>query len=286
MLSLLAVVHPGEDVIFNSPPWFFYESMIYNAGGVPVRVKIDMETFDLDLAAIEAAITPNTRAIIVNSPNNPTGRIYSRETLTELGDLLERASRRNGRRIFLVSDEAYRQIVFDGLDCPSATSFYPFSLMVYTFGKVHLAPGQRIGFVALPPTMPDRDTLRSTLVGLQYINGFSIANALLQHSLGALVNLSIDIPHLQEKRDWMLRELRRIGYEVHSPDGTFYLLPRSPLADDQAFTEILGEQRILCLPGCVAEAPGFFRISLTANDGMIERALPGFARALEEARRA
>ncbi|MDX1436845.1 MAG: aminotransferase class I/II-fold pyridoxal phosphate-dependent enzyme [Anaerolineales bacterium] len=285
MISMLALSHPDDEIIFNSPPWFFYESMIHNAGAVPVRVKINMETFDLDLEAIEAAITPRTRAIIVNSPNNPTGKIYSPETLKALGEILERASERYGRRIFIISDEAYRQIVFDGRDCPSATAYYPFTILVYTFGKILLAPGQRLGFVALPPTMPDREPLQSALIGQQYITGFAIANALLQHSLPEIVRLSIDIGNLQQRRDRMQSELQRIGYDVHKPEGTFYLLPRSPIEDDVAFTEILGEDRILCLPGSVAEAPGYFRISLTASDEMVERSLPGFKRAFRKAHR-
>jgi aspartate aminotransferase len=244
---------------------------------------VDLETFDLDLDAIESAITPRTRAIIVNSPHNPTGKIYPEETLEALSGILSRAGERHGRRIYLISDEAYRQIVFDGAECPSPTGFYPYSILVYTFGKVHLAPGQRIGFVALPPDMPDREPLRSALIGLQYINGFAVANALLQHSLPDLVNISIDIPHLQSKRDRMVQELRRIGYQLHSPQGTFYLLPRSPIRDDLAFTEMLGEDHILCLPGSVAEVPGYFRISLTASDEMIDRSLPGFASAFDKA---
>jgi aspartate aminotransferase len=283
MISMMALVHPEDEVIFNSPPWFFYESMIHNAGAVPVRVKINLESFDLDLEAIEAAITPNTRAIIVNSPNNPTGKIYSPETLRALSEILDSASEKYGRRIYIISDEAYRQIVFHQADCPSPTAFYPHTILVYTFGKVLLAPGQRLGFVALPPDMPDRESLRMALTGLQYITGWAIANALLQHSLSELVNLSIDIPRLQSKRDRIVGELRQIGYQIHNPEGTFYLLPRSPIEDDLAFTELLGEERILCLPGSVAEVPGFFRISLTASDDMVERSLPGFARAFNKA---
>jgi aspartate aminotransferase len=282
MISMMALVHPEEEVIYNSPPWFFYESMIYNAGAIPVRVKIRMDNFDLDLEAIEAAITPKTRAIIVNSPHNPTGKIYSQGTLSDLAGILEKASERYGHRIYIISDEAYRQILFDGVTCPSPASLYPYTILIYTFGKVHLTPGQRLGFIALPPAMPDRQDLGMVLTGMQYINGFAIANALLQHSLEDLVNISIDIPHLQSKRDRMLSELGRIGYQVHKPEGTFYLLPRSPMADDSAFTELLGEHRILCLPGSVAEIPGYFRISLTASDEMIERSLPGFEQAFRQ----
>ena len=132
--------------------------------------------------------------------------------------------------------------------------------------------------------MPDREAMRAMIFGTQVLTGYAFPNALLQHALPDLEKLSIDIEHLQEKRDWLVRELRQTGYDVHAPEGTFYLMPRSPLADDWAFSKMLAARNILCLPGTVVELPGYFRLSLTANDQMIERALPNFAKALDEAR--
>jgi aspartate aminotransferase len=272
-----AVLNYGDEVIFNSPPWFFYEGMIRNSGGVPVRVKIDPGSFDLDLAAIEAAITGKTRLVIVNSPNNPTGKIYPPETLTTLADILTRASEQHGQTIYLLSDEAYRRIVYDGRKFSSPTSFYPHSFMVYTYGKTLLTPGQRLGYIALPPTMPNREQMRRDLFSTQILSGFSITNALLQHALPDIEPLCIDIEHLQYKRDWLVSAMQDIGYDVHTPEGTFYLLPRSPIDDDVAFTDSLAAQGVFCLPGKVVEMPGYFRISLTANDKMIEKAIPRFA---------
>jgi aspartate aminotransferase len=277
------VTDPGDEVIFLSPPWFFYEALITATGGVPVRVRVDPETFDLDLSALEAAITSRTRAIIVNSPNNPTGRIYPPATLTALSQLLADASARNGRPIYLLSDEAYCRILYDGNAYHSPSAFYPNSFVIYTYGKTLLTPGQRMGYIALPPTMPDREGIRSGLFVSQLMTGYAFPNALLQHALPDLEQLSIDIPHLQRKRDTMVAALREMGYTVHVPEGTFYLLPRSPLADDLAFIELLAQHDVFCLPGAVVEMPGYFRISLTASDEMIARALPGFAAALQEA---
>jgi aspartate aminotransferase len=281
--SINALVDSGDEVIFISPPWFFYEALILNAGGVPVRVKINPANFDLDLDAIAAAITPRTRAIIVNSPNNPTGKIYPAETLQALASLLTSASQRHGRTIYLLSDEAYSRIVFDGKTYPSPVAHYPHTLLIYTYGKTLLTPGQRIGYVALPPTMPEREMLRNALFLAQFVTGYAFPNALLQHALGDLEKLSISIPHYQQKRDRMVAALREAGYEVHAPEGTFYLLPRSPIPDDQAFVDLLAQHHIVCLPGTVVEMPGYFRISLTANDEMIDRALQGFAAAREQA---
>jgi aspartate aminotransferase len=283
-VALAVVVNPGDEVIFISPPWFFYEALIASVGAVPVRVKVQPGTFDLDLPAIAAAITPRTSAIIVNSPNNPTGVIYPPATLAALGQLLTEAGARHGRAITLLSDEAYSRILFDGQPYHSPTAYYRHSLLLYTYGKTLLTPGQRVGYVALPPDLPGREQLRSAFFVAQIINGYSFPNALLQHALPDLENVSIDMAHLQHKRDWMVSSLRHMGYELHVPQGTFYLLPRSPLADDWAFTQRLAEKQILVLPGTIVEQPGYFRISLTANDEMIEQALPGFAAALAEAR--
>jgi aspartate aminotransferase len=283
-VALTVATDPGDEVIFISPPWFFYESFISAAGAVPVRVKVRLDNFDLDLEAIAAAITPRTSAILINSPNNPTGLIYSPETLTALGALLTEAGARHGRPITLLSDEAYSRILFDGRPFHSPTQYYPHSLLLYTYGKTLLTPGQRIGYIALPPGLPGRDALRAAIFVAQLLTGYAFPNALLQHALAELETVSIDLAHLQRKRDWMVAALREMGYDLHTPQGTFYLLPRSPLADDWAFSERLAEKKILVLPGMMVELPGYFRISLTANDDMIEKALPGFAAALNEAR--
>lgn len=278
---LTAIVDPGDEVVYISPPWFFYEPMILNVGGRPVRVKIDAHTFDLDLDAIAAALTPKTRAIIINTPNNPTGKIYPPETLRRLADLLSEKSRQLGRPIYLLSDEAYSRIIYDGREFHSPTRFYPNSFLIYTYGKTLLMPGQRIGYVALPPEMPDRDAVSQALDLSQMITGWAFPNALLQHALADIEELSIDIPHLQQKRDRMYNALCDMGYTLHLPEGTFYLLVQSPNVDDQAFSRRLAEHKVLVLPGAIVEMPGYFRISLTANDEMIERSLPAFAAALD-----
>jgi aspartate aminotransferase len=282
--TLGLITDPGDEIIYISPPWFFYELMILAYDGRPVRVICDRATFDLDLQAIERAISPKTRGIIINSPNNPTGRIYPPETLRRLSELLETASRENGRTVYLLSDEAYNRIVYDGRDYPSPSSFYPHTFLIYTYGKTLLTPGQRMGYIALPPTMPERESLRLGLMTSLVASGFTFPNALLQHALQDLEKLSIDVPQLQARRDRLVQSLSRMGYEANLPEGTFYVLVRSPLENDLDFVECLAEQKILCLPGAMFDFPGYFRISLTASDAMIERALPGFQKALEASR--
>lgn len=281
---MLGLADPGDEVIFVSPPWFFYEPMLRAFGLTPVRVKARAEDFDLDLEAIARAITPRTRAIIVNSPNNPSGRVYPAATLQGLGALLAEAEARQGRPIYLFSDEAYHRLVFDGRPFPSPVDFHRHAFLVYTYGKTLLTPGQRLGYLAMRPDMPGREALREILLLAQLNLGWAFPNALLQHALADLEALSIDLAHLQAKRDRMVAALRDMGYTLHRPEGTFYLLPRSPWPDDEAFVALLARHEVFCLPGAAVEMPGYFRISLTANDAMIERGLPGFAAALAEAR--
>jgi aspartate aminotransferase len=283
-ISLSAIVEPGDEVIFITPPWFQYEGMIVAAGGVPVRVKVAMENCDLDLDGIAGAITTKTRGIIINSPHNPTGKIYPPATLTALAALLDQASGKSGRPVYLISDEAYSRIVFDNRPYPSPTAFYPNSFLVFTYSKVLLTPGERIGYIALPPEMPGREEMRGIIFAFQMLKGWAFPNALLQHALGDLEQISIDIVHLQGKRDRLVAALRGMGYETNLPEGAFYVLVRSPLADDYAFAAMLAEYDILCMPGAAMELPGWFRLSITASDAMIDRALPGFEKALKRAK--
>jgi aspartate aminotransferase len=279
-----AVSDPGDEVIYLSPPWFFYESMIRFAGAEPVRVDLSPPGFDLDAEAVAAAVTPRTRAIIVNSPHNPSGRIYQTEALERLAAVLTEASERAGRAIYMLSDEAYCRIVFDGRECPSPVAFYPRSFLIYTWAKTLLTPGQRLGFIALPPSMPDAEAVRGALFTAQILGGYLFPNVVLQYALPELQELSIDIAHLQRKRDRMVRAMREAGYELGLPEGTFYLLPRSPLDDDWAFVDLLAQRDVFVLPGALVELPGYFRISLTGSDEMIDRAIPVLSEAMDEVR--
>ncbi|OAE02704.1 aminotransferase class I/II-fold pyridoxal phosphate-dependent enzyme [Arthrobacter sp. OY3WO11] len=283
-LALKTVADPGDEVVYSLPPWFLYEPLILEAGLVPVKVKVHTATFDLHLAAIEAAITERTRVVIVNSPNNPTGRIYPPELLLRLADLLETASARIGRRIYLISDEAYNRIVFDGVRFHSPAEFYPYTLLAYSYGKTHLSPGQRVGYLALPPAMPHRDEMAPAISGLQVAMGWVYPNALLQHALPELEKFSIDVGQLERRRDRLVDALGGMGYRMRPPEGTFYLFVSTPGPDDEAFTESLARRDVFVFPGTLFETPGFFRISLTANEDMIERSLPTFAAAIKESR--
>ena len=279
-LCIRTVTDPGDEVIFLTPPWFFYEAIILGGEARPVRVAVDYQTWDLDVPAIERAITERTSAIIVNSPNNPSGKIYPPETLQALAEVLTAASDRIGHPIYLISDEAYSRIVFDDRPFASPTEFYPNSFLVYTYAKQLLTPGQRCGYIALPPTMPDREPMRGALaLGQLTYGGHGAPTNVLQRAMADLEQMSVDVKTLQRRRDRMVDALRSSGYDLHIPEGTFYLLPTSPDPDDVAFVERLASDKVFVLPGAVVEMPGRFRISITGNDEMVERALPIFERA-------
>jgi aspartate aminotransferase len=282
-VAMRAVVEPGDEVIFLSPPWFFYEFMILAAEADPVRLRLAPPAFEPDLDGLAAAITPRTRAIIFNSPHNPSGRVYPLETLSGLARVLAEASDRIGHPIYLISDEPYNKILFDGRTFHSPAEVYPNTIVTHSYGKQLLAPGQRVGYLAVPPTMPDRERFRDTVFVAQLATGYAFPNALLQHALPELNELIIDLPAMERRRDRLVGALREIGYETTMPEGTFYVMARSPIADDTAFTDLLARHKVLVLPGTVVEVPGWFRISLTATDDMVERGIPGFAAAWAEA---
>jgi aspartate aminotransferase len=196
--------------------------------------------------------------------------------------MLERAAARHGSPIYLVSDEPYNRIVFDGRRFHSPAEAYPRTVITYSYGKTLLAPGQRIGYLTWPPTMPERETLRLAAFMSQIATGFAFPNALLQHAIDDLERLSIDIGALERRRDRLVPALAAMGYEPTTPEGTFYVMARAPIQDDARFVEILADHGVLVLPGSVVEVPGWFRISLTASDAMVERGLEGFAAAMAE----
>lgn len=283
-IALRTLLEPGDEAVFLTPPWFFYENLILAADGVPVRVPLEMPHCALEPAAIDAAITPRTRIVIVNSPHNPSGRIVALDELSAVSDVLTRASKRHGRPIYLLSDEPYRRIAFDGARALSPSQVYPHTLVAYSYGKQLLAPGMRIGYLTWAPNMPDRERLRDDVFITQTAQGWAFPNADLQHALPDLEPLCVDLAALERRRARLVGALREQGYEATWPQGTFYVMARSPIPDDEAFARILNRHRVLVLPGTIVETPGWFRISLTASDEMVERGIPAFALAMDEAR--
>jgi aspartate aminotransferase len=279
MVAFRLLLDAGDEAVFSEPSWFCYEPMLLAADAVPRKVALKAPSFDLDLAAIEAAIGPRTRLVIVNSPHNPTGRIYGRAMLQALADMLERASARFGQRIFLLSDEPYRRLRFDGRAFVSPAAIYPWTLISYSYGKVLLAPGQRLGYLAFSPLMPqsDRQALRDVMFSAQMALGWCFPNAVMQYALADLEALSIDQAALARRRDRLTAVLTDAGFEVLPPEGTFYLWSKWPAGDPEQHWTMLADRKVFVLPGSIMNSPTYLRLSLTASDAMVERALPAFA---------
>ncbi len=271
----------GDEVVFCEPGWFCYEPMLLAADAVPRKVALAEPHFDLDLDAIAAALGPRTRLVIVNTPHNPTGRIYGREVLEALAQRLEQASERFGRRIFLLSDEPYRRLRFDGRGFVSPAAVYPWTLISYSYGKVLLAPGQRLGYLALSPRMPadDRQALRDAMFATQMALGWCFPNAVMQNALPHIDALSIDVRTLSRRRDALSAALARAGHVVLPPEGTFYLWAKWAGNDPERQWNMLADHDVFVMPGHVMNAPAYFRICLTASDAMVAKALPAFAHA-------
>lgn len=278
-LAFALLADAGDEVIIPLPGWFCYEPMLHAANLLPVRVALDPETFDLDVDAISRAISPRTRLVVVNSPANPTGRVYSQDTWQALADVLEQASRTHGRRIWLVSDEPYRRIRFDGIDFASPAASYAWTVIDYSYGKVLLAPGQRLGYLALSPLIPpaEREELRAALMPLGLAIGWGFPDAVMQYSVPALESVSLDMAELARKRDRLLGALVDAGVRVTRPEGTFYLWGEAPGGDAAAFCDALAARGVHVMPGTLFDQPRHFRMSLTATMETIDRALPDLA---------
>lgn len=285
-LAFALLADAGDEVIIPSPGWFCYAPMLRAMNLTPVDAPLDGEDFSLDVDAIARAITPATRLVVVNSPSNPTGRVFPREAWEALATVLEEASARHGRRIWILSDEPYRRIRFDGIGFDSPAASYPWTVIDYSYGKVLLAPGQRLGYMALSPLLPEaeRQELRDAFFPLQMAIGWGFPNALMQYSVPELESVSIDMAELTRKRDRLYDALTDAGMTVTRPEGTFYLWGRAPGGDAAGFTAALAARKVLVMPGTVFDRPEHFRISLTATMDSIETALPALLDAASAAR--
>ncbi len=278
-IVLKAILDPGDEVIILAPYFVDYRYYIDNHGGVSVVVETD-EDFSLDLSAIEAALNEKTRAIIINSPNNPSGQIYSEEALAALGALLQKASGKLNRIIYLLSDEPYRKIVFDGCKVPSVFRAYPNSIVVTSYSKDISLPGERIGYLAVNPEVKGKQQLLKALTLANRILGFINAPAIMQRVVGAYPDGSVDVSLYEKRKQSICAVLQEAGYEFTAPRGTFYIFPNSPIADDVKFVGILQEQRILTVPGRGFGRPGYFRIAFCVPDDVIRKSLAGFKKAI------
>ena len=275
---LHSILDPGDEVILLAPYFAEYTFYADNHGGAPIIVPTDGD-FLPDVSAIEAAIGPKTRAIFINSPNNPTGVLYPAERIEALGELLERKSRALGREIFLISDEPYRKIIFDGLSYPHIFPFYRQTIVATSHSKDLALPGERIGYIAVNPAYEEREELVAGCSFSTRVLGFVNAPALMQRVVAHLQQATVDVLDYQRKRDMLYDALTGLGYQVPRPQGAFYMFPRSPVADELVFINELLQYNVLVVPGRGFGAPGSFRLSYCVEDWVLEGALEGFTKA-------
>jgi aspartate aminotransferase len=279
--TLKAILNPGDEVIATTPCFMEYASYVDNHGGQLVLAPSAAD-FDLDVADLQSRIGPRTAAMLVNSPNNPTGRIYPRKTLKELSDMLTRAGRKTGRVIYLLADEPYRKLAYDGTEVPGIMSLYPNSIVVTSYSKDLSLPGERIGHVAVSPHAEDAKKLVDGIVLCTRILGYVNAPALMQRTVALIQGLSVDIEIYRKKRDLFCSALRSMGYQFATPQGAFYIFPRAPGGDDLAFVQALQEELVLVVPGRGFSFPGYFRIAYCVDTAFIERSLAGFEKAAKK----
>jgi len=272
----------GDEVIVPTPYFVEYRFYIDNAGGIIKLVKTK-DDFSLSLDAIREAVTEKTKALLINTPNNPTGRVYSRDSLRELATLLREEGAIRKRIIYLISDEPYSEIVYDGLSVAPIFKFYENSIIVSSYSKSLSIPGERIGYIALHPEMPERRTVFDGAVLCNRILGFVNAPALMQRVIAEIPFACVDIEAYRRKRDLLCEGLGTIGYRFAKPEGAFYLFVKSPWNDDVAFVRELLKEHIIAVPGSGFGGPGYFRLAYCVEDETIIKAMDGFTRAFKKA---
>ena len=280
-VALKTLLDEKDEVIILAPYFVEYFFYVDNHNGIGKLINTN-EDFSLNLKTIEAGITPKTKAFIINSPNNPSGRVYDEDSLKSLGKILLRAKEKYGSTVYLLSDEPYSKLVYDGVKVPSIFGAYPYSLLITSYSKDLSLPGERIGFIAVNPEM---ENWRQMVDGLTFCNrilGFVNAPALMQRILPRLQGVKIDIREYQKKRDLLCTGLSKAGYSFIKPEGAFYLFPKSPIPDDVLFVQGLLEENILAVPGTGFGTPGFFRLAYCVDDRVIEGSMPGFERAFQK----
>ena len=280
---LKAILDEGDQVIVPTPYFMEFKFYIGNCGG-EIRLVETNGDFSLNLKEIEKAMGSKTKAILINSPNNPTGVVYDQASFEKLGKLLKKKSQELGKTLYLITDEAYRRIVFDQIQLPIAFRYYPHTIRVTSHSKDLSLPGERIGYIAVHPLCEEVDELISAIVFANRTLGFVNAPALMQRLVAPLQRNSVNIREYEEKRDLFYNSLTAFGYEVVKPQGAFYLFPKAPIEDDVVFVKELQSKRILTVPGSGFGKPGYFRIAYAVDKKVIEGSLPGFKEAAEKYR--
>lgn len=279
---LKSILNPDEEVIVFAPYFVEYNFYAANHGGKTVVVPPDTSTFEPNLEALENSITPKTKAIIINNPNNPSGVVYSEETLKAISKILENKEKEYGITIFVISDEPYKEIIYDNSKLPNMLSIFKNAIIVNSFSKSFGLAGERIGYIAASSKIENIDTLIAALGFCNRTLGFVNAPGLFQKVVGDALETKVDVSGYEKRRDFLYENLTRMGFECIKPQGAFYLFPKALINDDVEFVKRATKYNLLLVPGSGFGCPGYFRMSYCVKFDMIERSIPAFEKLVEE----
>lgn len=279
---LKTLLNPGDEVIAIAPYFGEYNSYVSNFDGKLVVVSPNTETFQPNLTELEEKLTARTKAVIVNSPNNPTGVIYSEETIQAMAEILRKKQKEFGTDIYLISDEPYRELAYDGAEVPYLTKYYENAIIGYSFSKSLSLPGERIGYLVIPDEAADSEDVISAAGTATRILGYVNAPSLMQKAVAKCLDAQADVPYYDRNREDLYNGLKEMGFECIKPQGAFYLFMKSPVADEKVFCEAAKKQHILIVPGSSFSCPGYVRIAYCVAHETIINSMPGFKALAEE----
>ncbi|MCR4690479.1 MAG: pyridoxal phosphate-dependent aminotransferase [Lachnospiraceae bacterium] len=274
--AVRAVVCPGEEIITFAPYFPEYGPYVRETGAVLKVVPPDTESFQINFEAFEETISEKTAAVLINSPNNPSGIVYSTQTIDRLAQILTQAGEKYGHSIYLISDEPYREIVFEGTDAPFISAHYKNTLMCYSFSKSISLPGERIGYVAVNPAADEAETIIHMCTQISRGIGHNCPASLIQLTVAKVLDQTADLSVYEQNSRILYRELTRLGFSVVKPGGTFYMFPKAPEEDAMAFCQKALNYGLVLVPGDSFGAPGFFRIAYCVPTETVERSIPQF----------
>ncbi len=279
---LKAILNPGDQVLVFAPYFGEYNSYVENYDGEVTVVSPNTETFQPNLTEMEEKITEKTKAVIVNSPNNPTGVVYSEATIKAMAEILEKKEQEFGTDIYLISDEPYRELAYDGVEVPYLTKYYKDTIVGYSFSKSLSLPGERIGYLVIPDEAADAADLQSAANVATRILGFVNAPSLMQRAVAKCLDAKADVPYYDRNRNALYQGLKELGFSCIKPEGAFYLFVKSPVEDEQVFCQAAKKHHILIVPGSSFACPGYVRIAYCVAYETILNSMPGFAKLAEE----
>ena len=278
---LKTLINPGDEVIVFAPYFLEYRAYINNYDGVIVDISPDTTSFMPNLAEFEKKITKNTKAVIINNPNNPTGVVYSEQIIKDMAEILERKQKEFDTEIYIVSDEPYRELAYDGVEVPYLTKYYANTIVGYSYSKSLSLPGERIGYIVIPNEMPDYQNVFAAASIANRILGFVNAPSLMQRAVAKVLDEQTDIAYYDRNRKTLYEGLIKLGFECIKPQGAFYLFVKTP-CEEKAFIEMAKKYNILLVPGTSFACPGYIRIAYCVSYETIVNSLPSFAKLADE----